>query len=194
MVGITINLCRPVHVTKEEFPLWWSSFLEGYFLLNLILITRIILILPVSFPCHYTCMVNPIGCCGLIIDCQSIADVSILDSMIMFTHVILYTIAGQNFSNPSYVHVHVLVPYLFQWNIWSNLRDSRILITFIHGAIDDLYQKIMCFQNQNCFIFIHSIRLSMVYNILALHICRNINFCQGGKSRQSSTGDQKFMG
>ena len=65
-----------------------------------------------------------------------------------------------NIKHSSYARI---LPYLFQWNIWSYLTQeislSHILITFIYGAIDDLHQKLCIFQN---FFFIHSIRLSTV--------------------------------
>ena len=50
--------------------------------------------------------------------------------------------------------------------IQFNVRNSaflQILVTFIYGAIDDLYQKIAHFSNQNYFLFIRSVRLSTVY-------------------------------
>ena len=50
--------------------------------------------------------------------------------------------------------------------IQFNVRNSAflwILVTFIYGAIDDLYQKIAHFSNQNYFLFIRSVRLSTVY-------------------------------
>ena len=61
--------------------------------------------------------------------------------------------------------------WAIEYNAWSNLMQEisilQILITFLYGAIDDLYQKNARFSKLKLLFFsIHSFRLSTVFAIL----------------------------
>ena len=81
------------------------------------------------------------------------------------THDIVHACAGDIII----ITVLILMERMIQFNV--RISFPRILITFIYGVIDDVYQKIACFQNRNYFFFfMRCIRLSTVYTCVTCNV------------------------
>ena len=73
-----------------------------------------------------------------------------------------------NIQSNFYITVVNRIQRMIQSKVKNNIL--RILITYMYGAIDDLYQKIaFFFKNEIIFFSIRSIRLSTVWDVLKLY-------------------------